>query len=41
MKPQYNKENIMEWEEIEESIQQEFIDWAFEEWVSRSLSEES
>ena len=27
-------------EEIEESISQEFSDWAFEEWVSEQFSEE-
>jgi hypothetical protein len=30
----------MEWKEIEESICQEFIVWAFEEWVSEQCSEE-
>ena len=29
----------MEWKEIEESICQEFSDWAFEEWVSEQCSE--
>ena len=37
-KPQMR--NIMENKEIEESIRQEFIDWAFEEWVSEQCSEE-
>jgi hypothetical protein len=32
--------NIMENKEIEESIRQEFNDWAFEEWVSEQCSEE-
>ena len=32
--------NIMEWKEIEESIRQELIDRAFEEWVSEQCSEE-
>ena len=30
----------MENKEIEESIRQEFSDWAFEEWVSEQCSEE-
>jgi len=30
----------MEWKEIEESIRQELIDRAFEEWVSEQCSEE-
>ena len=29
------------WKEIEESIAEEFIEWAFEEWVSSSLREAS
>ena len=37
-KPQMR--NIMENKEIEESIRQEFIDWAFEEWISEQCSEE-
>ena len=37
-KPQMR--NIMENKEIEESIRQEFSDWAFEEWVSEQCSEE-
>ena len=32
--------NIMENKEIEESICEEFRDWAFEEWVSEQCSEE-
>ena len=31
----------MENKEMEESIRQEFIDWAFEEWVSKRFSEEN